>query len=125
MPVFVHTLQRIDPNNPQDAIKKMASHIGYLQEQLEYTLLNLDSRNISEIDTDKTPITNSSGSASIGSSISIKGENGESFTVGVDERGNFVFRIKGKGGENMISMGEDGTLNITSYANLTIDGGVW
>ena len=50
MPIFTQSLQRIDTANPQDAIKKLYNHIKYIQEQLEYTLLNLDSHNINEID---------------------------------------------------------------------------
>ena len=42
MPIFAQSLQKIDEANPKDAIKKMANHIRYIQEQLEYTLLNLD-----------------------------------------------------------------------------------
>jgi hypothetical protein len=125
MPIFAHQLTRIDPNNPQEAILKMANHLTYLQEQLEYTLLNLDSRNINEIDTDKTVITNTTGSANIGSYISLKGDHGESFTVGKNDKGVFEFRIKGNGGVTVISLSADGILNITKDANLAIDGGVW
>lgn len=124
MPIFAHQLTRIDPNNPQEAIRKMANHLTYLQEQLEYTLLNLDSRNINEIDTDKTVITNTTGSANIGSYISLKGENGESFSVGKNDKGKFEFSIKGKGGKQTITM-IDGDLFITEKTSLTIDGGVW
>ena len=46
MPVFTNQLRNIDPMNPAEAIKTMANHIRYIQEQLEYTLLNLDSTNI-------------------------------------------------------------------------------
>ncbi len=37
MPVFTQSLQKIDGIDPQEAIKKMANHIRYIQEQLEYT----------------------------------------------------------------------------------------
>ncbi len=125
MPIFAHQLNKIDASNPQEAIKKMANHIAYIQEQLEYTLLNLDSRNINEIDTDKTIITNTTGSANIGSYISLKGDNGESFSVGKNDKGVFEFRVNGKGGMQTIAMTADGNLLITQDANLTIDGGEW
>lgn len=125
MPIFTQSLQRIDTANPQEAIKKMANHIKYIQEQLEYTLLNLDSRNINEIDVDKTTITDSSGSSTIGSFIYLTGSNGESFTVGKNPQGKFEFSVKGKNGTQTIYLNSTGELTITKSANLTIDGGEW
>ena len=125
MPIFTQSLQKIDAANPQDAIKKMANHIKYIQEQLEYTLLNLDSRNVTEIDTDKTTITDSSGSTSIGSFIYLTGANGESFTVGKNNKGLFEFAVKGKGGKQTMYLNSSGELIITEHTNLTIDGGEW
>lgn len=125
MPVFAQSLQKIDPANPQEAIKKMANHIRYLQEQLEYTLLNLDSRNINEIDVDKTTITGSTGSTSIGSFINLTSSSGESFTVGKNSQGQFEFAVKGKGGKQTMYLNSSGELIITEHANLTIDGGEW
>lgn len=125
MPIFTQSLQKIDTANPQDAIKKMANHIKYLQEQLEYTLFNLDSRNINEIDTDKTVITDSTGSTSIGSFVYITGTNGESFTVGKNSQGKFEFAVKGKDGTQTMYLDSSGNLVITQHTNLTIDGGEW
>ena len=125
MPIFTQSLQKIDETNPQDAIKKMANHIRYMQEQMEYTLFNLDSRNITEIDTDKTTISDSTGSASIGSYISLAGTNGESFTVGKNSKGNFEFAVKGKGGTQALFLDSTGNLIITNNTNITIDGGEW
>lgn len=125
MPIFTQSLQRIDTANPQEAIKKMANHIKYIQEQLEYTLLNLDSRNINEIDIDKTTITGSTSSTSIGSFIYLTGSNGESFTVGKNPSGKFEFSVKGKNGTQTLYLDSSGNLVITKHANLTIDGGEW
>lgn len=129
MPVFTQSLQKIDPANPQDAIKKMANHMKYLQEQLEYTLLNLDSRNITEIDTDKTTISDSTGSTSIGSFINLTGTNGESFKVGKNSNGKFVFSVTGikqkDGSTPTIYLDSSGNLVITSSVDLTVDGGEW
>ena len=125
MPIFTQSLQKIDAANPQEAIKKMANHIKYIQEQLEYTLLNLDSRNINEIDIDKTTITDSTGSASIGSYINLTGTNGESFTVGKNNKGQFEFAVKGKDGKQLMYLNSSGELIITERTNLTIDGGEW
>ena len=125
MPIFTQSLQRIDETNPQEAIKKMANHIKYLQEQLEYTLLNLDSRNIVEIDTNQTTITDTTGTTNIGSYIHLTGKNGESFTVGMNEKGRFEFVVTSKGGAETIKLDSSGILNITKSANLTINGGEW
>ena len=126
MPIFTQQLQRVDPSKPQEAIKKMYQHIMYMQEQMEYTLMNLDSRNIIEIDTGKTAITDSSGSATtIGSYISLAGANGERFIVGKNARGNFDFTVKDKNGNQTIYLNSSGELIITEHTNLTIDGGEW
>ena len=125
MPIFTQSLQKIDNTNPQDAIKKMANHIKYIQEQLEYTLLNLDSRNINEIDVNKTNITGSTGGTSIGTYIHLTGANGESFTVGKNSQGKFEFTVKGKNGKQTMYLNSSGELIITEHTNLTIDGGEW
>ena len=125
MPIFTQQLQRIDYNNPQDALKKMERHIRYLQEGLEYQLFNLDSQNITEIDIDKTTITDSTGSTSIGSFIYITGDNGESFTVGKNPNGNYEFTVKGKSGEQVLYLNSSGELVITERTRLTVDGGDW
>jgi hypothetical protein len=118
-------LQQVEKDSPQEAVKKMAQHIRYVQEQLEYTLFNLDSRNIAEIDTDQTTITDSSGSTTIGSTINIAGSNGESFKVGKNNLGRFEFSIEGAKGTQTMYLDESGNLIITKSANLTIDGGEW
>jgi len=123
--IFSQSLNRIDAGNPQEAIKKMANHIKYIQEQLEYTLLNLDSRNIIEINTDKTTVTDSTGDTSIGSSIHLTGKNGESFSVGKNKDGDFEFSVTGKNGTQTLFLDSSGNLVITKHANLTIDGGEW
>ena len=125
MPIFTQSLQKIDADKPQEAIKKMANHIKYLQEQLEYTLYNLDSHNINEIDTDQTTITDSTGSVNISSFFYLKGENGESVTIGKNPQGRFEFTVKGKDGKQTLYLNSSGELIITEHTNLTIDGGEW
>lgn len=125
MPIFTQSVPKVNPENPQDAVRKFYNHMRYMQEQLEYTLLNLDSRNINEIDIDKTTITGSSGSTSIGSYIHLTGANGESFTVGKNKSGQFEFTVKGKGGKQTMYLNSSGELIITEHTNLTIDGGEW
>ena len=53
MALFIKAMPRIDPSNPEKAIKKLTNHIIYMQEQLEFVLMNLDSQNIVEIEEDK------------------------------------------------------------------------
>lgn len=121
--IFTQSLQRIDASNPTEAIKKMANHIKYIQEQLEYTLLNLDSRNINEIDLDKTTVTDSTGSTSIsGTYINITGSKKENFTVGINDQGQFVFSVGD--GTQKLYLNSSGEIVITKHS-LTIDGGKW
>jgi hypothetical protein len=125
VPIFTRSLQKIDSDNPQEAVKKMANHIKYIQEQLEFTLLNLDSRNIIEIDTDKTVISDSTGSTAIGSYISLAGTDGESFRVGKNKDGGFDFTVTGKNGVQTLYLDSSGNLIITKHTSLAIDGGEW
>lgn len=124
MPVFTTQLGRIDGTNPAEALRSMANHIRYIQETLEYTLMNLDSSNITEIETDKTDIKSSDGGASFaGNSITLTGSGGESFTAGVSN-GAFRFTLKGKNGAQMLYL-SDGQLVITNNAAISVDGGEW
>ena len=122
--IFTQQLQRIDASNPQDAIKKMVNHLKYIQEQLEITLTSLDSRNIIEIDTDKTQIGDSTGTTLIGSYLKFTGTNGESFTVGKNADGNFEFSVNA-GGKQMLYIDNDGKFIKTKYTDFVIDGGEW
>lgn len=105
----------------------MANHIRYIQEKLEYTLSNLDSSNITEIETDKTNITSSTGSMNLSSNlIELSAETGETFRVGKDAKsGRFVFEIKGKGGTQYMYINSNGEMVITKNATLSIDCGEW
>ena len=126
MPVFDKQLRFSNTTNPQEMISAMAKHIKYIQEQLEYTLLNLDSRNITEIDTDVTNITDTSGTTTIGAYLSLTGNNGEVFTAGKNTTtGQFEFSVKGKGGVQHMYLSSDGTLIITKNTSLSIDCGEW
>lgn len=125
MPIFTQSLKKIDTQNPAEALKAMAQHIQYIQEQLEYTLMNLDSTNINEIDTNETVIGSTTGGSQIaGDSITFRGTNGEAFEAGV-QSGAFVFSVKGKGGPQMMYLTSSGELVITNNAALHIDGGTW
>lgn len=123
MPIFTQSLQRVDYNNPQEALKKMANHIKYIQETLEYNLHNLDSNNINEIDLNQTLIKD--GTTDIGTFLQYKGKNGASFSVGVNSSGRFVFELIGKDGKTVFNMNDAGELIITEHASLTLDGGEW
>lgn len=126
MPVFTKSMDKVDYSDTQSALRVMANHIKYIQEQLEFTLTNLDSSNITEIETDKTNISSGTGGVSMtGDSITLNGKNGESFTVGQDASGNFVFSVKGRNGEQTIYLSSDGQMVITKAANLSIDCGTW
>lgn len=127
MPVFTQSLKKIDTQNPAEALRDMANHIRYIQEQLEWTLMNLDSTNIKDIDLGETNVSSGSGGTSItGSAISLKGKNGEVFEAGTPAGSStFTFSVKGKGGTQMMYLASDGTLVITNNAAMHIDGGTW
>lgn len=125
--IFSQQLQKIDVSDPKTALKAMERQIRYIQEQLEFTLTNLDSDNIKEIETDKTDITNSSGTVNISKdAISLSGKNGETFKAGYDSRqARFIFEVKGKGGTQAIYLSPSGELVITKNASISIDSGTW
>ena len=126
MPVFTQQLRPINENNPAEALKAMANHIKYIQEQLEDTLQNLDSSNVIEIDTGQTNITSSSGSVDFtGDSITLRGKNGEVFDAGLGDNGVFQFYLKGRNGEQVFYLTSTGEFVITNKATITIDGGEW
>lgn len=58
MPIFTKQLQ-FSSANPGEAVRDIANHIRLMQEELEYRLTNLDSSNITSIDTDETEISGS------------------------------------------------------------------
>jgi len=124
MPVFATQLGRIEAGDPA-ALQRLVNHIRYLQETLEYTLMNLDSSNITEIETDKTDIKSSDGGAVFaGSGLTFTGSGGEVFTAGVVD-GAFRFALKGKNGRQMLYLTGDGQLVITENAAVSVDGGEW
>ena len=125
MPIFTQSLRKVDAANPVVAIKEMANHIRYIQEQLEYTLMNLDSSNVTEIDTDQTSIGSStSGSSITGNSMTLNGNSGEVFEAGVVKDA-FRFAVKGKDGSQIMYLTSDGKLVITNHATIHVDGGEW
>ena len=125
MPIFTQSLRKVDITNPAEAIKEMANHIRYIQEQLEYTLMNLDSSNVTEIDTDQTNIGSSTGGSSFtGNSITLNGSKGENFEAGVVNNV-FRFTVKGKDGAQIMYLTSDGQLVITNHATIHVDGGEW
>ena len=123
--IFHNQLRQLNYANTGEALKHMSNHIRYIQERLEYTLMNLDSSNITEIDTSQTNISASGDGVDLtGNRISLSGKNGESFTVGM-EADCFVFTVNGKGGTQSMYMTSDGELVITKHTKLSIDCGEW
>lgn len=127
MPIFHNQLGRVDYANAAQALRQMANHIRYIQEQLEYTLMNLDSSNVTELNTDETSISSSTGGVSFtGNSITLKGKAGEVFEAGIPEGAEgFRFTLKGRGGEQILYLTAEGKLVITRSAGIHIDGGEW
>ena len=87
--------------------------------------MNLDSSNISEIDTSATHISSSTGGANLsGDSVKLSGGKGEMFEVGTVNNV-FRFTLNGKDGKQMLYLTSDGQLVITNNATISIDGGEW
>lgn len=126
MPIFASQLRRLDYSKPEEALRLMANHIKYIQEQLEYTLTNLDSGNVKELDTDETKFTSDTGNVSFsGNSIELKGSGGEVFNAGLNDKGVFQFKLSGKDGTQILYLTSAGELIITKKATLAIDCGEW
>lgn len=124
--IFYKQLDKIDPSDPTKALLSMERQIRYIQDQLEYTLTNLDSSNITEIDTDITDITSPGDTDSIIGLLYLTGKNGEVFKVGFDPTVNrFVFALSGKNGKQYMYMPANGNLIISKNTSITIDGGEW
>lgn len=126
MPIFNQQLRSVDPGNTREALKAMEKHIRYIQEQLEYTLTNLDSSNVTEIETDVTNITSSTGGATFsGDSVKLTGKNGETFEAGIGTNSQFQFKLNGKNGTQIFYLTSTGELVITNNATISIDCGEW
>ena len=122
--IFTQQLKKIENATPQEAIKAMASHLRYIQDQLEYTLMNLDSDNISEINLDDTKLVTGDGTTWTGSAIEMAGKNGEKFRVGLDENNRFRFQLD-INGLQMFYLTTDGELVFTERTTHNIDCGEW
>lgn len=125
MPIFNTQLRSMENMSPTEAVRHMANHIRYIQEQLEYTLMNLDSSNVTELNTDETNISSSTGGSSFsGDSIKLSGPKGEQFAAGMED-GVFRFKVTGRNGVQIMHMTSDGQLVITNNATISVDGGEW
>lgn len=126
--IFNIPQKSIDFTNPIQAVKQIWKYISSLQEQLEQTLTSLDSDNITEISTDKTKITNSTGSTAITGEMISYTSGRYSFVAGnvTDSFGvkTFKFEVTDGSGNKVLYL-SGGNLVISRHADITIDGGVW
>ena len=61
MAIFARELEPLNYRDTEGCLRALTNHIRILQEQLEYTLRNLDSDNISEIELAKTKVVDADG----------------------------------------------------------------
>lgn len=123
--IFGSVMQKLNYKDLQKCVATMDNHIRSIQEQLEYTLYNLDSSNIVELDTSVTGIQSGDGGVSIsGERLLLAGKNGECVRIGT-EGAAFRFEVAGKGGQNVLYLDSDGQLVITRQAKINIDCGRW
>lgn len=127
MQIFKEPLRPINYDDPRGALKTMHEYIKYMAENLEWQLANLDSSNITEIDTTQTQITDGSGKPVIsGDSILLSGRQSERFQAGYDTTAQiFRFEVSDRSGTNVMYLNSAGELVITKRATLAIDCGEW
>ncbi len=123
--IFSGTLRRLDDHDVGRRLSIVENYIRSMQEQLEYTLYNLDSTNITSLDTGVTDITSSGGSINIsGELISLRGAKGERAVMGNDG-GRFTLELAGEGGRAAIFLDSSGRITVGSGAVINVDGGRW
>jgi len=123
--IFSNVLRKLDHKNVEQSLRMMENHIRSLQEQLEYTLYNLDSTNIQSLDTALTDIISSQGGINIsGDSLILYGGAGEKVVMGA-QGGEFQLQLAGKGGQAAIYLDDGGEIVVGSRARIYLDCGSW
>lgn len=123
--IFSGTLRRLDDQDTTRRLATVENYIRSMQEQLEYTLYNLDSTNITSLDTGVTDITSAGGSINIsGEMVSLRGPKGEKAIMGNDG-GGFTLELAGEGGRAAIFLDGSGRITVGSAAVINVDGGSW
>lgn len=123
--IFSGELRRLDHKNVEQSLRAMENHIRSLQEQLEYTLYNLDSTNIQSLDTALTDIISSQGGINIsGDSLMLCGSDGEKIVMGA-QGGGFQLQLAGRGGQPAIYLDGSGDIVVGSAAKVYLDCGCW
>ncbi|MDD6315815.1 MAG: hypothetical protein PUB63_02215 [Clostridia bacterium] len=123
--IFGSVMRRLDVSDVAGSLRVMENHIRSLQEQLEYTLYNLDSTNVTELDTNITDIVSSDGGIHIsGEGLSLYGRQGEKIVMGGRD-GVFQLQIAGRGGQPAIYLDSGGTVVVGSQARIQLDCGTW
>ncbi len=116
MAMYFNTpIPKINYDDPEQAVRQLEQHLRKLQEQLEWTLSNLDSTNIT-----------GGGVTITDDQIDLKGTSSERFRVGYDKTASmFRFEVTDRDGVRVLYLGSDGRLVIGKRAMLTVDGGIW
>ena len=114
--IFSGVMRRLDTNDTRRSLRIMEDHIRSMQEQLEYTLYNLDSTNVTSIGGDGMSIS--------GESIALYGSGGERIVMG---RQGSAFRMEmaGKGGRSAVYLDGSGRVCVGPEAAVYIDCGTW
>ena len=81
----IKKLEKIDVNNPREAVRQLADHIVDLENQIEDLLMKIDNVNMLTIDLDDMKMITENGSEISGDKIRIKGPEGQVFEVGYDK----------------------------------------
>lgn len=127
MGAIFNTPQRaIDFSNPAKALKQIYSEVQAMQSQLEFTLQNLDSTNITEISTAQTKIIDGSGENVLQDGQIQLTSGNLSFRAGYDSTAKiFRFEVTDNTGTKVLYLNSSGELVISKNTTLSIDGGTW
>lgn len=123
--IFGSVMRRLDVSDVAGSLRVMENHIRSLQEQLEYTLYNLDSTNVTALDTTVTDIVSPDGGIHIsGDGLALYGRQGEKILMGGRD-GVFQLQMAGRDGQPAIYLDSSGTIVVGSHARVQLDCGTW
>ena len=121
--IFSGVMRRLDTNDTRRSLRIMEDHIRSMQEQLEYTLYNLDSTNVTSIDPGVTSI-GGDGMSISGESLALYGSGGERIVMG-RQGSAFRMELAGKGGRSAVYLDGGGRVCVGPEAAVYIDCGTW
>ena len=123
--IFANDLRPLDYGDLRGSLSLVENHLRAMQEQLEYTLSNLDSANVTSLDPAQTAIASAGGSMRItDEALLLTGEDGQRVELG-RRGGAFRMLLAGKGGGPALWLDGQGRVTVGGEAQINIDCGRW